>query len=676
MSIWVGRYAIVDGAVREHGPAFVDRIRTREDETVRLLVLAEPADTRSAEFCPEVADAVAELFARESLSVTGGLLRALRQAHSNLAEWNRRSLREHAVSVGLTCVAIREGEVTVAQVGPGAAYTWGPEGFQRFVASEGDGAAPIGGPEAIAPQFHQLRIDGRLLLLLTSGVERVVGQSAIATAMAAGPERALADLFMRTRSIPDMTAALVADLDVPEEVLAAAQAESGGPAPAQPWREPWEAAPAQRAVDSGSDFLAATRRRFALPSLKREHGPYGAAGTGPGALSRVGARRGGTISSSGGVAEYARWRALAMVGMALLTIGLLAWCTLPGFLTQDRTSQLNDALAAAQTHIAAAQQAAEVGQARTELDAARTEVARARGLQPSEPRVAELQGTVDKIAASLDATVDLGDGLKRVIAFDGSVTAPFNMTSVVFGDGALWTIDGQRGRVFRIDPTGKTDPQEVYRAGGTYGATTGKDPRAITWDTAAQRLLLIDAGPTLFVIAPGKPPAPVPMRGAKDLKSIAAIATYSGNLYVLDPLGGEVWRYLPGGDGFDSERAAVLGGVDLGDARAFAVDGDLYILGSASARHFRPPKELAPLLQGIDHPIASAAGLSGDAQRQLIYVADRGGRRVAVSDREGAYRRQYRHPQFADIRGIALSADGATAYVLTGEGIYSFTPSP
>ena len=84
MGIWVGRYAIVEGEVREHGPWLVDRVRASADGPVRLLVLAEPVDERSAEFCEEVAGAVAELFARETLSLTGGLLRALQHRRQHL----------------------------------------------------------------------------------------------------------------------------------------------------------------------------------------------------------------------------------------------------------------------------------------------------------------------------------------------------------------------------------------------------------------------------------------------------------------------------------------------------------------------------------------------------------------------------------------------------------------
>jgi sugar lactone lactonase YvrE len=255
------------------------------------------------------------------------------------------------------------------------------------------------------------------------------------------------------------------------------------------------------------------------------------------------------------------------------------------------------------------------------------------------------------------------------------------MSALVFGDNALWTLDRQRGRVFRIDPTGKGQPEEVYRTGALYGSTTARDPVVMTWDTTGQRLLLIDSGRSLFTIKTGKAPVAITMRGATELKSVAAIASYSNNLYVLDPQGGEIWRYLQAGDGFDSERTGLLGNIDLGDAHGLAIDGDFYVLGGSSVRHFRSAggasaRELQPLLQGIDRPIASGTGIVADPQRQLFYIGDRGGRRLVVSDRDGTYRRQYRASQFIDVRGVALSADGSAVYVLTGDGLFTFTPVP
>ena len=694
MTIWVGRYAIVEGAVREHGPWFIERTRTREDETVRLLVLAEPADERSADFCAQVADAVAELFASESLSVTGGLLRAIRQAHANLVEWNARSLREHRVSVGITAVAIRDLDVTIAQAGPGLAYLSGPEGVQRLEPAEGSEAArPVGGADSVEPQFFQTTVDGHLVLLVTSSVEQAVGTQAIGSALAAGPDRALAELFVRTRQIPDMNAVLVANIDLPEELLEPGASPDGAKAVAgedaeigaegagvvgvarRAWRDPWAAIQmVARTVDSGSEYVAPQSSETRLPALRRDRGPYGTTTSPLGALSRIGVRR---AAQPGELRR--QWRAIAVAGLALFAVIVLGWCTLPSFIREDQRAQIEAALSTAQGHLTASTQAIDLVKSRSELDAARTEVARARGLGPDDQRVIALQAQLDTHAKSRDAVTELGDGLKRVAAFEGVITAPFNAAGMVFGDNALWMLDSQRGRLFRVNPLGKAEPQEVYRSGGTYGGATARDPRALAWDTAGQRLLPLDSGSTLFAITTGKPPVPVAMRGARDIKSIAGIAVYNANLYALDPQGGEIWRYLPGGDGFDSERSALLGGIELLDARGLAVDGDFYVLGASGVRHFRPQaqnRELSPLFQGIDRAPVSAIGLAADTQRHLFYVGDRGNRRVVVSDREGVYRRQYRHMQFFDLRGVALSADASTAYILTGDGVFSFQPTP
>jgi DNA-binding beta-propeller fold protein YncE len=292
-------------------------------------------------------------------------------------------------------------------------------------------------------------------------------------------------------------------------------------------------------------------------------------------------------------------------------------------------------------------------------------------------RLAALQTQVDQGLAALDAVVDLGAaGLAKVLAFDGVITAPFTPAALAFGGDSLWLLDSQRGRVFRVVANGQSGAAEVYRVDANYGSVVAREPTALAWDAKGGRLLVLDNQRELFAVKPGEEPAPLTVRGIRDLKSAAAIASYDGNLYVLDPAGGEVWRYLPGGDGFDSERTNTLGGIDIGDARALTVDGEFYLLGAAGVRHFRQDRELPALLKGVDRALSSPAGLVVDSPRRLTYVADRGGRRVVVSDGEGNYLKQYRHPQFFDLRGIALSPDGNTVYALTGDGIYSFVPVP
>ena len=47
---------------------------------------------------------------------------------------------------------------------------------------------------------------------------------------------------------------------------------------------------------------------------------------------------------------------------------------------------------------------------------------------------------------------------------------------------------------------------------------------------------------------------------------------------------------------------------------------------------------------------------------------------MVVVDQTVAFLRQFQHPEFFDLRGIALSEDGSRLYLLTGLSIVSFDP--
>ncbi len=666
MTTWVGRYAIVGGQVQEHGPWLVDRQRQREDEVLRLLVLTEPSDARSADFCKEVAEAVAALFARESLSITGGLLRALRQAHGNLAEWNRRSLREHRVSVGVTCVAIRDGEATVAQVGAGVAYLAGPDRIERLATEGSPAALPLGGDGAIEPMFTATPLAGYEILLLSSSAEPLIGRQAIEEALVTGPERALAELFRRTRGVTDMSAVLVADLDIDEAQEAeplddgASVRASAGPAGA--YGRDTEPGPvtSRPDVDSG-------------PPIERRPVPRRTAGSRLPSLRRP--RTVGRAGRAGGAAVP--WRLAGLVAGVAVVIALLAWTLVPRLLNEDRAAELDRALAAATQQVGAADSAAGPSERRQALQQALVEIEKARAISAEDPRVGALEEGVRQRLDLLDAITNV-EQLTPVLTFAGTITAPVNPEQLVVGGRAVWLMESGRGRVFRVDPQSQNSATEVYRAGESYSRTTARDPVSIAWDGAKNRLLILDAGRSLFAVADdaNARPAAIALRGAADLKSTVAMTVYLGNLYVLDSAGGEVWRYLPAADGFDSERTGTLGGAEIAQASELAVDGDIFLLDGARLRHFRQGRELAALLQGIDKPPQSPIALGQDLLRGVLYVADRGNRRVVAGDRELAFQRQYRHPDFGDLRGVGISPDGSRVYVLTGEKISWFQPRP
>ncbi len=664
MGIWVGRYAIADGQVQEHGPWLAERGRADGDADARLLVLTEPVDERSGEFCHEVASAVAELFARETLSITGGLLRALEQAHGNLAEWNRRSLREHQVSMGVTCVVIREQEATIAQVGPGSVYLWGPDGYQRLTTNGEPSALPLGGSEPVEPVFRSVSLENHQLLLVSSEVESVVPPAEIASTLASGPERSLAELFMQTREISDMTAVLVAEIE---------GAEAMPPAPVEvsavSLEEPPRGSSIETLVDGdGSDDGGAPRSRVELPALRR---------------ARV---------AGSGTSVRLPWRAIGAAALALLLLVAVVRFALPPLLAEDREARLAEALTTATESLDAVSESEDAVERRALLESALTAIASARSISPDDTQLLLLDARAASVLVTLDAVVEVED-LREILDLQGQLTVPANPRGLVAGRSALWLLDEGGGRVFRIDLPQDGGPAqsgvEVYRSGQRYGGAVAGQPLAIAWDAAGERLLTFDARRTLFAISLPEDaddtsddgseglPRVLPVRGVADVPSVQAIAAYSGNLYLLDAEGGEVWRYLPAGDGYDSERGGLLGGIAIDDASAIAVDSDIFLLGeSGGVRRFQLGVEQRALLRGLDAPPASSAAVAVSTANGRVYIADRGGQRVVVSARSGDFVAQYRHPRFFDLRGLTLSADGTEVLVLTGDGIFAFDVDP
>jgi hypothetical protein len=105
---WVGRFCVAEGRVEEEGPWLGSLIRQRPDDAAdELYALVEPAQARSDEYTSQLVDVIAQLYAKDPLSLTGALTRSMRAAHDHLRDWNRKSLKDHRVGAGASCLALR-----------------------------------------------------------------------------------------------------------------------------------------------------------------------------------------------------------------------------------------------------------------------------------------------------------------------------------------------------------------------------------------------------------------------------------------------------------------------------------------------------------------------------------------------------------------------------------------
>ncbi len=214
----VGQFAIVDHEPVDRGPnAGIFEGKGPVDERAELFVLAEGTTPASEAFAGHVVTAIGTAWGGFDMSLSGCLTSAFREAERNVWDWNRKSIAQHQVSIGLTCFAHRGNQAIVAQSGSGVAFHLHQGELLTYYA-RGEKARAIG--SGAPPEPNLTRVDlqpgDRVLLLSTSGVEEL-DSDVIAGILALPGQQALQDLYQRLRGQRHITALLIAAPDAPEE---------------------------------------------------------------------------------------------------------------------------------------------------------------------------------------------------------------------------------------------------------------------------------------------------------------------------------------------------------------------------------------------------------------------------------------------------------------------------
>jgi hypothetical protein len=231
--LWQGRFNIVAGQPREDGPyatLFADR--QAAGVTVSLCVVIQPTRPDTDNLCVEVQRAIDEAFGHPEYSITGNLLLACGAAHQRLRQWNRASLPQHQMGVGLTLLAIAGNEAYLAQVGPSIAFYRHTGRLDRLEPLEQEARRPLGLDDTLAPWFHRLQLGPTdMLLLVTSNVGERVDPRAIDHLLALDPDTALPEIYRYVRAEPNVGVVLIGMLGEPQTLPEGGNAPEAAPAP-------------------------------------------------------------------------------------------------------------------------------------------------------------------------------------------------------------------------------------------------------------------------------------------------------------------------------------------------------------------------------------------------------------------------------------------------------------
>lgn len=685
---WVGRFAIVDGQPQEDGPFLRSFPRQRPDEEEdELYILVEPASPASTEHSGQLADAVGHVFREDPLSMTGAVLRALSAAHQQLRDWNERSLPEHRVGAGVSCVAIRGRTAYLAQVGPAIAYHVGDGRVSRIV-PEGPATEPLGFSEHVEPQFVRYELaPGDLLLIASPGIDQLLDQELLRSVLLKGGDEALVELFRLARDQQDFSLILLACVVEPEAAPERAATLGSDEPPAATTEEAIAANVTSERTSEAveepprGEEQAPPSAGPSPPDVAPDRAPETAPPPGltqpkvrlKGAESDIRYRR-----TTGLASRVPNIPPLAIVGVLLLVVvALIGVFVIPPALRESRDDQFEAELQSATEAFNGALATADPAERRELLQVADAALSAAAGIRPDDPRVAGLRPQVDAAKSELDAVVELPE-LEVVTDVTEQIPGPVSAQSLALGGGGAYFLDQDQQRVIAValvfpDP----DPFPLFAAADLVATEITGAPRHIAWSDDHGALLIMDDANRLIAVTPGEAGRLLTVRDSAAWEA-NGIAIADGSLYILDRAGDQVWRYPPSESGFDSEREPLVASAELEQALELAVGDALYlIIGDDTILRVEGGVAEPLSLAGIDRPLMAPASLVLLPDSGVLLVADRGNQpqRIVVLSLDGTFRQQWHSATFTDLRSIAVDEVNGLLYALVGGALYR-TPLP
>ncbi len=171
------------------------------------------------------------------------------------------------------------------------------------------------------------------------------------------------------------------------------------------------------------------------------------------------------------------------------------------------------------------------------------------------------------------------------------------------------------------------------------------------------------------------------------LASPAAVSSYFGNFYILDPQANRLLRYLPTADGYSAAPESYFPDdqtVNLTNAVDFAIDGAIFILfsdGRIGKYQAGVPVEFN--VTGLVKPLSNPTSIytAPDEEIQYVYVADAGNQRIIQLEKDGRFVRQLKPgPEtgttFANLQAIYVDEIGGRLYILDNNSLYAATLPP
>jgi hypothetical protein len=256
--------------------------------------------------------------------------------------------------------------------------------------------------------------------------------------------------------------------------------------------------------------------------------------------------------------------------------------------------------------------------------------------------------------------------VKPELFFDAGLVKKDGKISFIGFEGTMTGIADQATKtVYALDVTSKN--AQVLGGGTTYAglsyvAIHGTDIYVLT-DSGINQIQVRDKKTIVNIVKKD------PQWG-----TIGSLASFGGNLYLLDTQKSRIWKYVTTDTGFSDTREYLNPDTlpDLGRATSMVIDGSVWI-GTADGKIMKftqgKPDTFTP--KGVDPAFGENLTVFTSDTTTDLYVLDGQNKRVVVLDKDGTYLAQYVWQEGIVPAQLAVSESQKKIYLLAAGQLYA-----
>lgn len=160
------------------------------------------------------------------------------------------------------------------------------------------------------------------------------------------------------------------------------------------------------------------------------------------------------------------------------------------------------------------------------------------------------------------------------------------------------------------------------------------------------------------------------IENSNDWESAVALASYQGNIYVLDRDEGII-KYTAGSDGFGQSSYFDSNPSSIKNARDLAIDGSIWILfEDGSIAQYTSGESDGYSVKGLATPFSSATKIFTNLDTESVYVLDNGNSRIVKLNKDGNFEEQYAADVIKNARAFEVRENEDRILLLSGDQLY------